>query len=253
LIPLPDIDAPESRGAGRAREAAGFELDDRSTLGRIAAPARRRSLFEEDFDQPPRPATPAEPEIITPTFSLEEYEAARAEAWRAGQAAEREAALSADSAATRNALAAIATQIEMTRVDATRVAEDAAEAVASLLLDTLGALFPVLCARFGTAEAEGVLRAILPALRVEPRATIRLAPKLARRIADTLAQADPDLPDRVDIIADEAVPDGDIRVTWRNGEARRDAAALWAEIGDILGQAGWPTTHARMMETIDGQ
>ena len=48
-----------------------------------------------------------------------------------------------------------------------------------------------------------------------------------------------------------AVLPGDIRIAWRNGEARRDVAELWTEIGDILGQAGWPPVPARIKETMN--
>ena len=120
-----------------------------------------------------------------------------------------------------------------------------------MLLDTLAALFPALCARFGSAEAAAVARAILPALRLEPHATIRLAPALVPAITDTIQQADPSLLERLDILPDIGMAAGDIRIAWRNGAARRDVAELWTEIGDILGQAGWPPVPARIKETID--
>lgn len=80
------------------------------------------------------------------------------------------------------------------------------------------------------------------------RRCLPVPPSLVRRISDTIEQADPDLLPRMDFVTDETMPPGDIRVTWRNGEARRDAALLWTEIGDILGQAGWPTVPARTLE-----
>lgn len=255
-IDLPDIDFPDIGAAGKNAPAwsakrPGFELEDSQAVRRMPASGRGRPLFDEDFDRPPRVEAPPEPEIIAPTFTLAEYEASREEAWRAGQAAERDAIRQAEETATRDALNAIAAQLDDARGETTRIAEESAEALARLLLDTLGALFPVLCARFGAAEAEGLVRAILPALRQEPRATVRLAPTLVRRITDTIERADPDLLPRVDIVADETLPPGDLRVTWRNGEARRDAVLLWTEIGDILGQAGWPTVPARIMEMTD--
>ena len=249
MIPLPDIDAAEGTTRPWDPRIAAFELDEGPPPGR--PPIRRRSLFEEDFDLPPRAEAPPEPEIITPTFSLAEYEACREEAWQAGQAAERDAIRAADSIATRDALAAIATHLGAARADSADIAGEAAEALAQLLLDTLAALFPALCARFGSAEAAAVARAILPALRLEPHATIRLAPALVPAITDTIQQADPSLLERLDILPDIGMAAGDIRIAWRTGAARRDVAELWTEIGDILGQAGWPPVPARIKETID--
>ncbi len=248
MIPLPDIDAAGTRASSWSADGAGFELEDHPGIRRVRTAHGGRSLFDEDFDRPPQPAGPAEPEIIEPTFTLAEYEACREEAWRAGQAAERDAIRCAEETATRDALASIAAQLDNARAEADHATEDSADALARLLLDTLGVLFPSLCARFGAAEAEGLVRAILPALRQEPRATIRLPPALVRQVSAVIEQADPDLLPRIDFVADEAMPPGDIRITWRNGEARRDAALLWTEIGDILGQAGWPTVPARTLE-----
>ncbi len=45
---------------------------------------------------------------------------------------------------------------------------------------------------------------------------------------------------------------GDARVTWRNGQALRDTAALWAQIVDILAPAGLlPYAAAKEAEHVE--
>ena len=241
MIPLPDIDAIEPGVSPWPTETLGFLLDERPPPSARPAEARiGRALFDDDFDLPPAVEARDEPEIIEPTFSVAELEAARADGFRLGQDTERQSRAALDRAAEHQWLEAITTALDRSVVAAEHVAEDTAEAVVRLLLDTLAAVFPTMCERFGETEAKGLMRAILPVLRLEPRATIRLAPALCQVITDMLNGADRDLAGRVDIQPDPAMTAGDIRVTWRNGEAIRDSRALWAEIGDVLGQAGWP-------------
>ncbi len=241
MIPFPDIDTLESGAASWPATMDSFALDDHAPPSVRTPPAALgRSLFDNDFDLPPAPESREEPEIIEPTFSLAEYEAARGEAFSAGQAQEREVAEAAMRAADRRVLEAIAEGLDAASAAAERVAEEAACGIGGLLLDTLAALFPALCSRFGEAETQAVIRIVLPVLRQEPRATVRVPPSLVASIVETITSIDADLIARIDIEPDPALPLGDVRVTWRNGEARRDARALWRDIGDILGQTGWP-------------
>jgi hypothetical protein len=242
LIPLPDIDSLDTP-AEQGGERDGFELDtpQRRRTATTAQPPRGE-LFAEDFDDP-KP-DPAEPKIVEPVFSLAEIEAARAEAWRAGQDAERQSQAHHDAEATRAALAAIALQLDIASAEAEATVRTEAAAAVGLLLDALGVAFPGLRARFGPDETEALLRAVLPTLRAEPRATLRLPPHLQPRLSAVIATADPELSARLSFIPDPALAPDELHVSWHAGEARRDVAGAWSRIEDVLGQAGWPITHA---------
>ena len=212
-----------------------------------------RILFDEDFDLPPRPDMPVEPEIIEPSFTVAEMETCRAEGWADGYARGRADLAERDNAEARETLALIGIQVRDAAAQASRQAEDVADSLARLLLDTLGALFPALRARFGETEILGVVRTVLPALRQEPKATIRLPPASAARVAREIERLEPDLMGAVEIIAEPTMAPDDIRIAWRNGSAVRDGAAIWRDVAEILGQAGWPLAPTRVMETIDGE
>jgi flagellar biosynthesis/type III secretory pathway protein FliH len=192
-------------------------------------------LFDEDFDQP---AKPPEPEVIAPVFTASELIAARAEA--AQESRDRAVAELEGSAriASGRALAAIAAQITATRDEAASIAEQSAEAIARLLLDCFATAFPALSARHGPGELAGVLREILPALHREPKITVRLNPQLVPAMTEELQALDADLAARVRLIASDGVAMGDVRVTWENGAATRNAASLWSQIENILAPAG---------------
>jgi flagellar biosynthesis/type III secretory pathway protein FliH len=197
-----------------------------------------RVLFAEDFDQAPAPLESPEPEVIAPSFSAAELDAARAEAWQAGNDAATAAAAAADHAAIRATLTAIAAQFAGSDDALRALAEQSAAAIARLLLASLGAVLPVLAARYGEAELQAILRALLPGLFKEPAITVRINPRHHAALAVTLEQLDPDLAQRVTFAPSDALAPGDARIAWRHGGATRDAAALWAQVLAILDLSG---------------
>jgi flagellar assembly protein FliH len=210
-------------------------------------------LFAEDFDQVeqslPDPDPTPEPEVIEPTYTAADIAAAREQGFLDGHAEATTAAATSDQTAIRNALAAIARQLEAARDESAAIADASADAVARLLLQTLATLFPALCARHGEAELTAVLRVVLPALTAEPAITVRANPHNAPALAREIARLDPDLVARIQLVPTDALARGGVRIAWRHGTAVRDAAALWAQVADVLGQAGLlPETAAAIRE-----
>ncbi len=208
------------------------------------------ALFGEDFD---RPEASPEPEVIEPVFSAAELANAREAAWQQGNAAGLQEAAASDSAATRRTIEAIAAQFAEARDTAAALAEQSADAIARLLLDSLAAAFPVLCACYGEAEVQAIVRSVLPALTQEQMVTIRTNPLTARSLVREIGRLDPDLAARVQIAESDAMTPGDVKIAWRNGAAIRDATALWEQVAAILAPAGLLRTDVVFnMETVDG-
>ena len=207
------------------------------------------ALFTEDFDLP---AAAPEPEVIEPVFSTRELTAAREAAWREGHAAGLQEATASDAAAMRQALVAIAGQFATERDAAAARAEQSAQAIASLLIDSLASVFPSLCARYGDEEVRAIVRTVLPALTQEVAITVRAHPRTTAALAQEIARLDPDLAARVQTVECDAMPPGDVRIAWRNGVATRDAAALWQQVMAILAPAGLLSADVAIRETVDG-
>jgi len=178
-------------------------------------------LFDEDFDVPE--AAP-EPEVIEAVFSASEMAGAREAAWLAGHAAGVQEVGASGEAATRQALETIASQIKVEREATATQAEQSAEAIAGL--------------RYGDAEVRAIVRAVLPALIQEPLITVRANPRTAAAVAQEIELFDPELAAHVQTTASNAMPPGDVRITWRNGAAARDATALWRQVAAVLVPAG---------------
>ncbi len=195
-------------------------------------------LFAEDFDLLAARDNPPEPEVIEPTFSAAELEAARAEAWQAGSDAASAAAAAADHAAIRQTVAAVAEQLAAAHDELLDLAEQSATAIARLLLSSLGVVLPELAARYGEAELQAIIRIVLPGLFKEPAVTLRINPQHCTIIAREIERLDPDLAARLQIVPAESIPAGDARINWRNGGATRDAAALWEQVAATLALSG---------------
>ncbi|MEJ0016100.1 MAG: hypothetical protein WDN25_05945 [Acetobacteraceae bacterium] len=113
------------------------------------------ALFAEDFD---RPEAVLDPEVIEPVFSAAELTAAREAAWRDGHEAGLKEAAQGNAAALQLSVRTIGEQFAVECAAAHAHAEAAAGAIARLLLDSLAAAFPTLCAQHGNAEVRSLVR-----------------------------------------------------------------------------------------------
>jgi flagellar biosynthesis/type III secretory pathway protein FliH len=195
------------------------------------------ALFAEDFDLPRRAAMPA-PEVINPTYTAAELAEARAEAWAGGHAAGTTDTNRTITATTQSLLEAIAAALHEAKTAASTVAERSVEAIARLLLESLAKLFPALCERHGETELRALIHTILPALAQEPTITVRLNPVHTPALMRELDRLDPELVERVRLLPVEAIEVGDVRVSWHDGSATRDTAALWQQVRAVLEPAG---------------
>jgi hypothetical protein len=196
-------------------------------------------LYAEDFDDTgdhgaAAPDPVPEPEIIEPVFTAAELDAARAEASLAGQAdAERGLAGS-----RTQLLARVASTIEEACAGAREVAEQAAEGVARCMLGALAACLPSLCEQHGAAELRAFVRTLLPALTDEPRVIVRINPAMMAMMQSEIGSLDDEVAERVQLLATEAVPPGDARVTWGEGSAVRDTSRARAAFEVGLAELG---------------
>lgn len=214
---------------------------------------RGRGLFAEDFDAPPgvTDLDAPEPEAPPPAIPPEAVEAAREAGFADGYSRGLSQAAQDRAEIARQLLSAIADRLADANAAARTAAEDSALAVASLLMTTLGRLFPALCARHGPAEVAALARSVLPALDGEARITIRVSPHVVAELEAELARLDPDLRATISVLPTDAVAPGDVRIAWQDGGARRDSAALWAEVTATLARYGLDASlPAAVQETV---
>jgi flagellar biosynthesis/type III secretory pathway protein FliH len=162
---------------------------------------------------------------------------ARDEAFNAGLTAGREAEQASREAAVAESLSRIADAVADARWAADVVAEETAAEMARLVSDVLARALPSLAERVAGQDAMAFAAGLLPALSAEPRIDIRVASSVAPDLAAHLASQP-----TMHVTADAALPEGDVRISWRDGQAehRNEAfrSAIVGMIASLLAPAG---------------
>ena len=186
-----------------------------------------------DLSQPP-------PAIVPPPPDPALLAAARADGATEGHArgfAEGLAEGLRRQAAAQNAqiaasLGLVSASLADAKAQAERVAIDAAEALATLMLGALDAVLPEESARRGAALPARIAAALRPALADRPEARLFVAPELVAAAAALL-------PDGPEVAADPTLPPGDGRIEWRDGAQLVSLDARRAAVRAALEAAGF--------------
>ena len=177
-----------------------------------------------------------EPEIIVPTFSEKEVQAARSEGFEKGKV---------------EALKEAATAIENQIVDATKVISAQLDQLTSnqslanrdIFLDAIkvsraitAKSFPSINAENGFQEVENLIRYALSKILEEPRVKIQIHPTLTEQLSERINQISENthFEGRILIFADEAIEQGDCKIEWGSGGAERNVNDIIFEIDAII-------------------
>ncbi len=203
----------------------------------------KQTLFVEDFDAPEMPAQEdttacAEPEVIAPVFTEEDLTAAREAGYEAGLAAGRAMVQGAREAA----LDAMLTGIRSAMADAEAAAgargDEIARELAAFLANSLASVLPDLVRRHGQAEVRRLFAEILPPMALEPEIVVRVAAGNERALAEDLALLDAAFAERVRLVTDTSMTEGDVAINWRDGSATRDTQALRRRLEEVWRRLG---------------
>ncbi|ONG55269.1 hypothetical protein BKE38_09285 [Pseudoroseomonas deserti] len=233
-----------------AQAAAPQSAPSRRIAGGLGAMAPVHMFTANDFDAPAIKAVAPMPEPVHDPLP-ELLEAARREAFAAGRAEGLAAGLAqgrAEVEAERDTAAVAALRMAASGfTDAARsaagVAEDAARSIAETALAALCAAMPALGARFGAAEAEAFVEAMLPVLREEPAVTVQVEESLVAPLSARFATMK-----QVEVVAVAGLTPGDAVLRWHSGEASRRAAAARQAVVAALAACGLVTPDAMAAE-----
>jgi flagellar assembly protein FliH len=194
-------------------------------------------IYIEDFDDPPpESATRGNniTEIVAPTFSAEELEEARQQAYAEGARAGQMAATQERAHATRLLLEAISQSLVRTGQELHSNAEQIATDLARALLSTLFGSLPALCRQHADPEMRGLIRQIMPGLVRETHLDIRVHPDFVGPVQDELSKLPLDLPKALVVVPDVAMKVTDLRVIWNSGHLVRSSPQIWEEVRQEL-------------------
>lgn len=218
----------------------------------------QKYLFDMDFGIPFKPASgppaegsapddgdmmpdaiPAEEPPPPPTFSEEDLQLARDQAFETGRAAgiqEAEAMTERLLAAAEQSMADALSRIQTQQADANEQLMRDAVLVAVGVLKTLQ---PEMVRRHGLDEIEGLLHECLAHLDGEVKVTVRVHPEMVEAVkerAERVVQAVA-FEGKLVYAADPRIASGDCRAEWGDGGAERDLSRSWTEIEAVLARA----------------
>ena len=197
----------------------------------------RRFLFDlNNFDEPDAPVDVEEAPPPPPTFSTDELEAAKTIAHEQG----RQIGMNEERASREQKIAQLLQQVStqfatLFAAEQERISRYEEEAV-TLTLRVLGKIFPAMNERIGPYEARQAIARVLKTAGGQSEITIRIHPDYTRDIEAIVAPLrDKDVnPPNFHIIGDDSLSPGDCSLSWTDGGAVRDAAALADLISDSL-------------------
>ncbi|MBV8071585.1 MAG: hypothetical protein JO270_16870 [Acidobacteriaceae bacterium] len=213
-------------------------------------------LFRRNFglvqETQPDKEPAIEPESADPVYTAADLDTVRVTAWREGYSAGSAEAGQHLDRAVHQALDGIRAAFDKASDEVDRKLGRAADEIARLFMSALAVVLPTLSARYGEEEARAIVRTILPMLSKERVITIHVSSAISSALRDEISRVDPDFLSRVRVVAADSMLPGDVRVSWADGEAIRDAAALWREIEAVLAIGGLPIEPASMDELKNG-
>ena len=191
---------------------------------------------------------------ILPTFSEEELEAAKQEAYESGVQDGTQKSSETIERETLNIIRIISQSItEMFGIQEqanNRMVSDGV-GIASAMVRKL---FPELNEQNAISEIDRLIETTLLRLIEEPRVVIRINPALTEAIDSRIdgLKAGSGYEGRIILKEDESISQGDCRIEWGDGSAERNATMLWQEIDDIVSRhIGEMIPQGTSKETIE--
>ncbi len=181
------------------------------------------------------------PDIITPSFTQADVEAAREEGHQAGLTEAQAEHHTVQTELRTAALTAIGEALAAARGDAAGVARHMADELSATILSLLAAALPAAAATLAGPEIAALLACVLPPLKREPSLTVRVHPGIATETETAIARIWPHPTTKVTILPDASLAPSDVAVIWAEGEAHRDTASLWAELRTALAPCALPS------------
>lgn len=166
------------------------------------------------------------------TFSHDDLEAAREEAWRAGfqeGTVREQETIERQQAAALEAVGEHLSGIAQTQA---AVLDHTIKHATKLALAIARKIAPEAMRRQPVVEIEAMIRECLPELVDEPRVVIRVADAVLDEITDRIAGLAKGcgFEGNVVLLAEPSLGAGDCRIEWADGGAERDSGAVWHEI-----------------------
>lgn len=206
--------------------------------------AARKFIFETDFDnyQAPEPkqeeiVEEAEPiEEEAPTYSEDELNAAREEAFAAGRQEGANEATDASERKIADALAAIEGGLSELFRTQEKTNETMLKSAISVAATVARKLFPDLNRKNALGEIENLVVTTMEKVMEEPKVTVRVSEELRPGLEQRIDSLIKGCEGKLTVLGDADMALGDCKIEWKEGGAERNTGAMWKDIDLIIEQ-----------------
>ncbi|MEM9684045.1 MAG: FliH/SctL family protein [Pseudomonadota bacterium] len=200
--------------------------------------APQRFLFDQSFDSKPDEARkpPEDEPPPEPTFSEDEMNSARQQAFAEGHAAGSAEAASRFDTEIAALVSAVGNQLPDVAAAQTAANERLLRDGVRLSVEIVRKLLPYFAATHGTYEIEQLVSQCLQTLIDEPRINVRVAPATVPAITDRLesARSSGQFDGRFVIEPDDALDPTDCDVDWQGGGLHRSGKDIWRQVDEAV-------------------
>lgn len=199
---------------------------------------KAKFLFDQPFDgSKPRTDAPMfRSKAPPPKFNLDEMEAAKAQAFAAGEQAGRVAAEAEQQAAIEHGLAAIEARMAQLGENLNQSEARARSEAVTLAAAIARKLASQLMAREPLREIEALVLRCMDDMRDEPRLVLRAADPVIRLLDDRIdiLVAQSGFGGKVMLVPDNSLAATDCRVDWADGSAERNQAQIEQDVDQAV-------------------
>lgn len=206
--------------------------------------AARKFIFETDFDDYQAPE-PKEEEIVeeaepvreeAPTYSEDELNAAREEAFAAGRQEGANEATDASERKIADALAAIEGGLSELFRTQEKTNETMLKSAISVAATVARKLFPDLNRKNALGEIENLVVTTMEKVMEEPKVTVRVSEELRPGLEQRIDSLIKGCEGKLTVLGDADMALGDCKIEWKEGGAERNTGAMWKDIDLIIEQ-----------------
>ncbi|WP_404384772.1 hypothetical protein [Caenispirillum salinarum] len=215
--------------------AAAQEQAEADAAAEAEAAAQAEAAEQDQAEQDPEPE-PEPEEPPAPTFSEQDLEAARDEAYVAGHTAALQEAEAATERLMAESLHFIAQQLRQMAGTIDEPYQRLEPMAAEIAVAVCRRVLPIIAARHGVEEIEALVRRVVPTVIDQPRLVVRVHPALAEQTRSAIRPVveDAGFEGKLVVADDPQIQPGDARMEWGDGGVEKDTGRTWSEVLEII-------------------
>lgn len=206
----------------------------------------QKFLFDNDF------AHPEEARKRAAVHTDADLEAAKAEAYAAGQATMAAEQRVTEEQQIADLITAVLTRVEALFNNRTQMETEIANEAGALAVSICRKIMPTLAAQNALTEIEGLVTRTIAEMDEEPRLVVRVADSKLDALQTRFDRMSANFAGKIVLLGDDEMAETDCAVLWADGGAERNLDRLWNEIDQTVAGLTDVRTQPDAASPLDG-